>query len=120
MPRGHFCLPYIGLSCSCRARQAPRVNWVLDIGEALDTLGGILKRYNFQNLDELFPGENTTTEFMCKVGGCGQCGCRRVSCCNGGARVARYGVGRSSAARAGGSLCGAVKMEDFMFVCGCR
>ena len=24
-------------------------------------------RYNFGNLDELFPGENTTTEFMCKV-----------------------------------------------------
>lgn len=68
MPRGHFYLPSIGLSCSCHARQAPRVNWVLDIGEALDTLGGILKRYNFQNLDELFPGENTTTEFMCKVG----------------------------------------------------
>jgi 6-pyruvoyltetrahydropterin/6-carboxytetrahydropterin synthase len=51
-----------------KSRQlAPKLNWVVDIGEASDVLGGVLKRYNFKNLDEVFPGENTTTEFMCKV-----------------------------------------------------
>jgi hypothetical protein len=43
------------------------VNWVVDIGEASDVLGRVLKGYNFKNLDEVFPDENTTTEFMCKV-----------------------------------------------------
>lgn len=45
----------------------PQVNWVVDIGEASEVLGTVLRNYNFQNLDEVFPGENTTTEFMCKV-----------------------------------------------------
>jgi hypothetical protein len=40
---------------------------VVDIGEASELLGKILSKYNFKNLDEVFPGENTTTEFMCKV-----------------------------------------------------
>ena len=44
-----------------------QVNWVVDIGEASEALGAVLRKYNFQNLDEVFPGENTTTEFMCKV-----------------------------------------------------
>ena len=43
-----------------------RVNWVVDIGEFSQILSEILCQYNFKNLDELFPGENTTTEFMCK------------------------------------------------------
>ena len=51
----------------------PKMNWVVDIGEALATLGKILAQYDFQNLDELFPGENTTTEFMCKVCVCSGC-----------------------------------------------
>jgi len=44
----------------------PRLNWVLDIGEGMTMLKEVLAQYNFKNLDELFPGENTTTEFMCK------------------------------------------------------
>jgi 6-pyruvoyl-tetrahydropterin synthase len=43
------------------------VNWVIDIGIASDLLSRVLQRYNFQNLNEVFPGENTTTEFMCRV-----------------------------------------------------
>ena len=42
-------------------------NWVIDIGEASNLLEEVLKTYNFKNLNELFPTENTTTEFMCKV-----------------------------------------------------
>lgn len=45
----------------------PDVNWVIDIGAASDMLGDVLKKYNFANLSELFPTENTTTEFMCRV-----------------------------------------------------
>lgn len=46
----------------------PKSNWVVDIGEASTALGSILSKYNFKNLDEVFPeGENTTTEFMCKA-----------------------------------------------------
>jgi 6-pyruvoyl-tetrahydropterin synthase len=42
-------------------------NWVIDIGAASDILAEVLKKYNFQNLDSLFPSENTTTEFMCRA-----------------------------------------------------
>lgn len=42
-------------------------NWVVDIGAASEMLSSVLSKYNFKNLNELFPGENTTTEFMCKV-----------------------------------------------------
>ena len=42
-------------------------NWVVDIGEFSTILSEILSKYNFKNLDELFPDENTTTEFMCRV-----------------------------------------------------
>lgn len=45
-------------------------NWVVDIGAASEMLGAVLSKYNFKNLNEIFPGQNTTTEFMCKVGGC--------------------------------------------------
>eukprot|EP00518_Triparma_eleuthera_P015718 CAMPEP_0197557768 /NCGR_PEP_ID=MMETSP1320-20131121/17721_1 /TAXON_ID=91990 /ORGANISM="Bolidomonas sp., Strain RCC2347" /LENGTH=114 /DNA_ID=CAMNT_0043119025 /DNA_START=178 /DNA_END=519 /DNA_ORIENTATION=+ len=41
-------------------------NWVVDIGEASEILAEVCGRFNFKNLDELFPGEMTTTEFMCK------------------------------------------------------
>eukprot|EP00277_Geminigera_cryophila_P014284 CAMPEP_0179458766 /NCGR_PEP_ID=MMETSP0799-20121207/42240_1 /TAXON_ID=46947 /ORGANISM="Geminigera cryophila, Strain CCMP2564" /LENGTH=187 /DNA_ID=CAMNT_0021260193 /DNA_START=103 /DNA_END=663 /DNA_ORIENTATION=+ len=44
----------------------PRLNWVLDIGEGMSVLKKVLAEYNLKNLDELFPSENTTTEFMCK------------------------------------------------------
>jgi len=44
---------------------ADRLNWVIDIGEFSDIVNMVLKKYNFQNLNDLFPGENTTTEFMC-------------------------------------------------------
>jgi len=46
--------------------QEPRLNWVLDIGEGMSVLKKVLAEYNLKNLDELFPSENTTTEFMCK------------------------------------------------------
>ncbi|CAN0008043.1 unnamed protein product [Pylaiella littoralis] len=42
-------------------------NWVVDIGAASEMLGAVLSKYNFKNLNEIFPGQNTTTEFMCKV-----------------------------------------------------
>lgn len=42
-------------------------NWVVDIGLASETLAEVLARYNYRNLDEVFPGENTTTEFMCRA-----------------------------------------------------
>lgn len=42
-------------------------NWVVDIGAASEMLSDVLSKYNFKNLNELFPGENTTTEFMCKA-----------------------------------------------------
>ena len=43
-----------------------RSNWVIDIGDASETLSDILQKYNFKNLNEIFPNDNTTTEFMCK------------------------------------------------------
>ncbi|KAG7353759.1 6-pyruvoyl tetrahydropterin synthase [Nitzschia inconspicua] len=45
----------------------PTLNWVIDIGKALDVLNRVLQKYNLKNLDELF-GHNvmTTTEFMCR------------------------------------------------------
>ncbi|CAM9871482.1 unnamed protein product, partial [Hapterophycus canaliculatus] len=42
-------------------------NWVVDIGAASEMLAAVLSKYNFKNLNEIFPGQNTTTEFMCKV-----------------------------------------------------
>lgn len=42
-------------------------NWVIDIGKASDLLAQVLKKYNYQNLDEVFSdGTLTTTEFMAK------------------------------------------------------
>jgi 6-pyruvoyl-tetrahydropterin synthase len=41
-------------------------NWVVDIGEFSTILSEVLKEYNFKNLNDLFPDENTTTEFMCR------------------------------------------------------
>jgi 6-pyruvoyl-tetrahydropterin synthase len=40
-------------------------NFVVDIGLALDVLGAVLRPLNFANLDESFPGEITTTEWLC-------------------------------------------------------
>jgi 6-pyruvoyl-tetrahydropterin synthase len=42
-------------------------NWVIDIGEFSSILSEVLNKYNFKNLNELFPNDNTTTEYMCKV-----------------------------------------------------
>jgi 6-pyruvoyl-tetrahydropterin synthase len=46
----------------------PELNWVIDIGKALEILSTVLSRYNLKNLDEVFPDSQTmtTTEFMCK------------------------------------------------------
>jgi 6-pyruvoyl-tetrahydropterin synthase len=43
-----------------------KVNWVVDIGAFSSLLAEVLCKYNFKNLNELFPTENTTTEFMCR------------------------------------------------------
>jgi 6-pyruvoyltetrahydropterin/6-carboxytetrahydropterin synthase len=49
-------------------RLHPECNWVIDIGKASELLALVLARYNYQNLDELFPnGEMTTTEFLCRL-----------------------------------------------------
>lgn len=46
----------------------PECNWVIDIGAASDILARVLKKYNYQNLDEVFgKGVMTTTEFMCRT-----------------------------------------------------
>lgn len=39
---------------------------VVDIGRATDALKAALKQLNYGNLDELFPGELTTTEWIAK------------------------------------------------------
>ena len=44
-----------------------KVNWVIDIGLLSDYLAEVLAKYNFMHLNEIFPNDNTTTEFMCKV-----------------------------------------------------
>jgi 6-pyruvoyltetrahydropterin/6-carboxytetrahydropterin synthase len=45
----------------------PELNWVIDIGKAMELLSQVLKRYNYKNLDEVFPDQQlTTTEFMCR------------------------------------------------------
>lgn len=52
------------------------LNWVVDIGVLLTVLKDVLTRYNYKNLNDIFPGVNTTTEFMCKkvgkISGCGE------------------------------------------------
>ncbi len=40
-------------------------NFVVDIGLAHDVIKAALKPLNFANLDEVFPGQITTTEFLC-------------------------------------------------------
>lgn len=46
----------------------PKLNWVVDIGEASSVLKEVLSKFNYKNLDDVneFQGQNTTTEFMCK------------------------------------------------------
>jgi len=45
----------------------PDCNWVIDIGKASEIIAQVLAKYNYKNLDEIFPnGEMTTTEFMCR------------------------------------------------------
>ena len=43
-----------------------KVNWVIDIGDFSSMLSEVLTVYNFKNLNDIFPDENTTTEFMCR------------------------------------------------------
>jgi 6-pyruvoyl-tetrahydropterin synthase len=42
-------------------------NIVIDIGLASTTLAEILAELNYRNLDEVFPGVNTTTEFVARL-----------------------------------------------------
>jgi 6-pyruvoyl-tetrahydropterin synthase len=58
----------------------PSANWVIDIGQASEILSLVLSRYNFQNLDELFGDELTTTEFMCRQVYHDLCGHLREKC----------------------------------------
>lgn len=45
----------------------PTLNWVMDIGKATDLLKRVLAKYNYKNLDEIFPDKTlTTTEFMAR------------------------------------------------------
>ncbi|MEM9012296.1 MAG: 6-carboxytetrahydropterin synthase [Pseudomonadota bacterium] len=39
---------------------------VVDIGRAHEVVGKVLGPLRFANLDEVFPGENTTTEWLCQ------------------------------------------------------
>jgi 6-pyruvoyl-tetrahydropterin synthase len=40
--------------------------WVIDIGKASELLAGVLSKYNYKNLDDIFGSKQlTTTEFMC-------------------------------------------------------
>lgn len=41
-------------------------NVVIDIGKAHTVTEEVLKPLNYQNLDEIFPGKLTTTEFVAK------------------------------------------------------
>ena len=50
----------------CTDRLNEDTNWVLDIGQASQMLSEVLSKYNFKNLDELFPKKLTTTEFMAR------------------------------------------------------
>ena len=52
----------------CARKLRPGLNWVLDIGQASEIVAAVLKEYHLHNLDELFPEENTTTEWMCEEG----------------------------------------------------
>lgn len=42
-------------------------NVLLDLNRAERGLGAVLDPLRFADLDELFPGENTTTEFLCRT-----------------------------------------------------
>jgi 6-pyruvoyl-tetrahydropterin synthase len=45
----------------------PKLNWVLDIGQASTLLSQVLSKYNLKNLDQIFSnGEYTTSEFMAR------------------------------------------------------
>lgn len=48
-----------------RERLTPH-NFVVDIGRAHEVLRAVLAPLAFANLDELFPGEITTTEWLCR------------------------------------------------------
>ncbi|WP_316014883.1 6-pyruvoyl trahydropterin synthase family protein [Roseobacter sp. HKCCA0434] len=41
-------------------------NIVVDMGRAQEVLKSVLGPLNYANLDEVFPGEVTTTEFLCR------------------------------------------------------
>jgi len=64
----------------CSDSLEPTVNWVIDIGKASEILGEVLRKYNFQNLDELFPDDLTTTEFMCRQVHCDLCEALKSAC----------------------------------------
>jgi 6-pyruvoyltetrahydropterin/6-carboxytetrahydropterin synthase len=50
----------------CTDKLDKSANWVIDIGKASNILARVLEKYNYKNLDDIFPNELTTTEFMCQ------------------------------------------------------
>lgn len=57
----------VDVEFACRELH-PVCNWVIDIGYASEMVSGVLERYNYRNLDELYgDGVMTTTEFMCRA-----------------------------------------------------
>ena len=57
----------VDVEFACRELH-PVCNWVIDIGYASEMVSGVLDRYNYRNLDELYgDGVMTTTEFMCRA-----------------------------------------------------
>ncbi len=58
------------VDCEFRCEElVPGSNWVVDIGAASNALKKVLSLYTYQNLDEIpeLAGQNTTTEYMCKI-----------------------------------------------------
>ena len=83
--RSPFALPLLRQSASLRAHPKrprrhlhrrrglqnpslhPTNDWVVDIGAAASSLESIIADYNMKNLDDIFPDEATTTEFMART-----------------------------------------------------
>ena len=56
---------YVVDACFYRSELGPE-RIVVDIGRATDALKAALGKVNYSNLDEVFPGELTTTEWLAK------------------------------------------------------
>lgn len=43
-----------------------KCNWVININDAAADVKDVLEQFHMKNLDECFPNDNTTGEFMCR------------------------------------------------------